>query len=485
MSGYQAPAFDDLCKSARNLSSEYKEKNNSARNEETALLRTLADRLGKESSEVMLGAWLFVHEDIQAEYDAMSYSSLPYFGSPEWSELFRLSNKTLEIHAKNKLDPATIFIGLIALLNYVELNKGLVSDNLLKKIQSTAEKAKAKLPLTFYDRLPTARALEEGCKELPNRYAQICAQDSFLTTTPVLSLFFGRSSKRTASIAAITQIDQRCDDESKKMSSEENYHTRLTAATLQMWQIEQEYVRAPENSDLYKELQRLTNLNKSAELMLEVKPEYITDTIDFLNTEMKARLASQKTEDSQNKELADMKNDITRWQRDLKRTQHNVKFNNQQLERVVNTGINLFASSAAKTGVLFAALRMAAFLSSNYLDINLLFNLASPQNRLFMMMALWVLKKGRTCINAMIMQSCTSLVKPVVRAPASFVSWMTQTIRHVTATPPTAEDLRLAHALNEAPLSIVSKEEKEKLNRLFDLKEVEPAQSKEEIVNRL
>src|SRR4029077_169783 len=88
----------------------------------------------------------------------------------------------------------------------------------------------------------------------------------------------GHSVRRQNAVRFIEVLNERCsslpESNQEKAEKPRDYFIRFGALLKIMQEIESEYslgIRSPENSHLYKEIQRVTNINHTSELSFELK----------------------------------------------------------------------------------------------------------------------------------------------------------------------------------------------------------------------
>jgi hypothetical protein len=484
---YTPPNFETLQAITRQhtelkVINEYRKKNQTIRVLQLKLLRFLLNSFTSEDNayEILLGAWIFLREAIYNEYTLRS---------PTNSHLFNISESVLGIDAKsnpglldrNNLDNRTKFFHLSSFFNYLEKHQQSIHSTVFASARDIAKQAKCKLdneikPITA--RLPNARSLRQEFSELPSRYEEKCAADSKVSQILSYVGLAGRSTKRLQAIKLIKILDERCKASTTNDCEEKlnDYHLRLGALLKIMQDIEHEYrlgVRSPANSQLYKELQRITNLQHTSELNFEVKGDHLLALEGVLQRDLAAEQLELWKKNSINKEaLEKIKDEITLLRGDFIKSKQKIIINNPAFDKLINKFLDCISVTIIESGIIFAALELANFLITHKLNFNFLLTIATPQNALILMSTLWAFKQIQGGINASLTNAFMPLVSPVVRAPLKAV-YRNSLFRPNTEAKLSADDFKLISALYNASDEIVPPSEKCRLESLFDLKKTQ------------
>jgi len=478
MTKYLAPDLGSLTESIRQITETYKEPDNIHRTQQLELLQSLLTNIPAEENrhEIMLGSLIFVRDSIQAEYDQYYLSRFSYFYAPTGSRLFLLAETALAMDGKNNtLDDQSRFIYLSTFFNYLEKNKHGFSAAAEAMTKQARNNLNGKIKQLCF-REPTVGAFRNNFRQLPGKYQEHCANDSAVYRILSYLGIGGRSARRQEALRCIEILDKRCraleaNAEEKEGDDEpRDYFLRRAFLLKTMQEIENEYsFRSPENSYLYREIKRITNIEHSSKLSNNLKEadfaKLYTLICDDLNS--KEKMEFWKKCDVNYKDLRKIKNDIINLLKELNEPKDVMLTSNKTLNTLINKFMDRITVTIAQSGVIFAIVEMANFLASSGISLNVMLTIATPQNAAIIMGSVWVLNQCRSSANSFLTGMCIPVIAPLVQAPLKMFSKKPPSFEKN----PTLDDndRALIKALHNASDTIFSAQEKLQLAMLFNL----------------
>ncbi len=483
---YQVPELTHLCKCIQEISSTYIDSNTAARIDQIKMLESLLTGIAPtdDMHEIILGAWIFILDAIQTDYDRYYFS---YLRSAINSQLFRLAQKALGIDEesnkdkpiKNILDNQTRFTCLSAFFKHLNKNKKDFPLTLLASAETITEQAKNNLSTkitSLCTRLPTIRSLRDNFRQLPHYYEEKCANDSTISKLLAYVWIGGRNPKRKQAIKFIEILDERCcklthDEETSEKP--QDYFIRFGALLKIMREIENECLLrgSAKKSDLYKEISRITNTQSTDDLCFEFKEADLAALDQTLCRDVisEEKMAFWKKHNFNKTTLEQIKDDIILLRADYTKQKNGVLTNSPTFNKLVNDAIDCVAATIARSGVVYAIYEFASFLTSSSLSFETMLTIATPQNALIVMSCLWALKKFQSNIGSFLTSLCIPYVSPIVSLPVKKAFSHPFFAAHETNRDLSSEDYQLIQALYNASDEIVSRDEKRQLELLFDL----------------
>lgn len=261
------------------------------RQEQIKLLFSLKDIEDENALEIVLGALVYVLEEINYDYEQTWF--LPKDPNPSYmlglfkrgSDFHKEIENILEICEENPLDDRSRFVYIRKFQEYVALTHSNSEsketkepDSLVKAIQTTAKRILTRSQImidTLLNGPPTEKSLLCNFQRLPAIYRKRCEEESSWITS-----LFGRTCSREQFMRFIEILHDKAKLKSPKKTFESkeehkddipelDYMSCFGFLTWNMIEIEKNWI--PRNSIVYQECQRILHIQHSSELDINFK----------------------------------------------------------------------------------------------------------------------------------------------------------------------------------------------------------------------
>lgn len=471
MPDYQEPTLDELYEAIEKHIPSYKKTDNPKRLALVKLLNSLKTNVkyGTSAQAIVLGVCIYACESIDNEYQ--------WFGSAKNSEVFQIVEKILNINDQNKIDDKSKFIYLINLFNYIKFNKHEFPDNLDKAVLEIIIKVKSRLDTPIQrlsERLPTITGLKTAFKKILPLYKKKYENPSLVSSTLSSMGITGQSNSRKDSEKLLEGIEKKLGSALTESKEEENsQHYTLLFGTLIhiMWKIESEHTFSPINSKLYELCQKATNVKSTRDLDLRLRNQGISNLLNNICTDVNSleKIKFWKDNGMSEKQLNYLQKDLINQMSQINETQNKNIVANPTINNYLTGFFDALSTNIAQLGVSYVALELTNFMAINQLSLEALLLAATPQNAIILFGLIYTLRK---LSDALLTRPATSFIKPFIEAPLTALRGTSFFNRDI-ATEVSPLDRLFVEALYRSPDTVCSKEEKEKLERLFDLKPVD------------
>ncbi|OGT46374.1 MAG: hypothetical protein A3E83_06210 [Gammaproteobacteria bacterium RIFCSPHIGHO2_12_FULL_41_20] len=462
-----------------------------AHNDWVNLLQQLAQQLEimqyPLAREILLGACFYVSRSIQAEY------YIPY--RVRNSALYVLVEEALKVESstKQQTDARIHFICILQFLEFILQNQTLLKQRSeLQKIETLANQIKrdelSKLLTALLSRPTTAPILIQRFTELPKDYRDICSKDSTLSRLLGYIWIGGRSPKREAAVKMMEMLQTENTSTILNLNQEQGLRHVLYYGYLiyVMMQIEKEYGwLSPERSDLYRLCQRATNIQHTSDLSNDFILQDMTRVTAHVANVVQANSQVTNWEDHGLKvdAVRHVRDDLLLQMAELSQINSGAISDTRRNSIVKRFCSGLF-TSITQVGVGFGVARLLTSIIGSGIGIGTAVGAVTtfaPEFVLMFLGLLWVQKALRTKVVEMVTEPVVPVVKgavaKVAQLPLTFMAAATPTLfgQHASDTL-SQEDLALLRALNNAPDTVYSQQEKVRLQAVFDFEEEERKQ---------